>query len=65
MSGMRFQKQATIGLNDVVDHGLEPLLKLTTHLAPGNEGSKIERHDTLLLDGVRDIAVDDALGKAL
>ena len=47
------------------DDALDTLLELTAVLRACNHAGDIERHNTLLEDGVRNIAGDDTLGQSL
>ena len=55
----------TVALGHLIDHALEPLLELTAELRTCNEGAHIQGQKSLGLQGLRDIALDDTLGKAL
>ena len=52
-------------LGEVVEHGLEPLLELAAELGAGDERAEVERQQPLVLEALRHLAVDDALGEAL
>ena len=51
-----------LGLSDLVDDRLEPLLKFALILCSGDEGSHIERVDLLHLQILGHVATHDALG---
>ena len=53
---------AAFGL-DLVEHGLQALLELAAILCTGNQRAHIERHQLLVLQALRHIAVDDAQSK--
>ena len=59
------QHDLALGGSDLLEHGLEPLLKFTAILGPGDQGAHIERHELAVLQGLGHIAIDDALGQPL
>ena len=54
-----------LGVVDLLEHGLEPLLELAAVLGAGDERGQVERDEPLALERVGDIARDDALGEPL
>ena len=54
-----------VGLLDLREHGLQPLLELAAVLRAGEERADVERPDALALQPLGDVAGDDALGEAL
>lgn len=50
---------------DLGEHGLEPLLELTAVLGAGDHGAEVQGDEALVLEGLGDVALDDALGQAL
>ena len=54
-----------LGLGDLLQHGLEPLLELAAVLRAGDHRGQVERHQPLALEALRDVAGDDPLGQAL
>ena len=59
------EDDAAVRVLDLLEHGLEAVLKLAAVLGAGHEGGHVELHDVLVADGGRDVAVDDTLGQAL
>ena len=59
------QDDPALGVLDLLEHGLEPLLELAPELGAGDERAEIERDDPLVLEPLRDVAADDPLGEAL
>ncbi|MCY1298871.1 hypothetical protein D9M70_483760 [compost metagenome] len=55
---------AVFGLH-LVENGLQPLLELAAILRTGNQRAHVERHQPLVLEAFRHVAIDDAQGKAL
>ncbi len=47
-----------------VEHGLQPLLELAAILRAGDQGAHVERHQLLVLEALRHVAVDDAQRQA-
>ena len=54
-----------LGVGDLLQHGLEPLLELAAVLGPGHHGGHVEADDALALQALRHVALDDALGQSL
>ncbi len=54
-----------VGVVDLFEHGLEPLLELAAVHRAGDEGGEVERDELLALERVGDVAGDDALGEPL
>ena len=54
-----------LGVGDLLEHGLEPLLELTAVLGAGDHGAEVQRHQALALQALRDVAGHHALGEAL
>ena len=54
-----------LGVGDLLQHGLEPLLELAAVLGAGHHRAEVERHQPLALEALRDVAGDDPLGQAL
>ena len=44
---------------------MQPLLKVAPELCPGHHGAHVERYDSFIPQGIRDIAIDNALRKTL
>ena len=59
------QDDLALGVLDVLEDGLEPLLELAPELGAGDERAEVERDDPLVLERLGDVAPDDALGEAL
>jgi hypothetical protein len=57
------QHDATLGVLDLLEHGLQPLLELPPELGTGDERAEVERDDALVLEPLRDVAADDPLGE--
>ena len=53
------------GVLDLLEHGLEPLLELAAVLRAGHHRGQVEAEHPAALEGVGDVAGDDALGQAL
>ena len=53
------------GLLHFLEHRLEALLELAAVLGPGDQGAHVEGDDALVLQPLRHVAADDALGQAL
>ena len=54
-----------VGLLDLVEHRLQPLLELTAVLRAGDHRCEIERDEGLAHEACRDVALDDSPRKAL
>jgi hypothetical protein len=52
------------GGGDLLQHGLEPLLELAAELGAGDQRTKVERHQALVLQALRHVAIDDAQRQA-
>src|SRR5690606_24693090 len=52
-----------VGLVDLLEYGLQPLLELAAVLRAGDERREVERHELLVLERVGDVTRDDALGE--
>ena len=59
------QQDAALGLLDLVEHGLQPLLKLSPVLGPGDERPHVQGEDGLVLQTCGYVPLDDALGQPL
>ena len=59
------QHDLPFGGGDLLEHGLEPLLKLTAVLGTGNQRAHVEGDQLAVLQRLGHIAVDDALGQPL
>ena len=55
----------TLGVLDLLEHGLEPLLELAAVLRAGDHRGEVEREQPPALERVGHVAVDDALRQAL
>ena len=54
-----------LGVGDLLQDGLEPLLELAAVLGAGHHRGQVQRHEALALQALRDVAGDDPLGQAL
>ena len=54
-----------LGVGDLLEHGLQPLLELTAVLGAGDHRAEVQRHQALALEALGDVAGDDPLGQAL
>ena len=54
-----------VGVGDLLEDGLEPLLELAPVLGPGHHGREVEGDEPLVLQAFGDVALDDAPGQAL
>ena len=54
-----------LGVGDLLQHGLEPLLELAAVLRAGDHGAEVERDQPLVLQRGGHVAVDDPLGESL
>ena len=59
------ENDAALGGSDFFQKRLEPLLELAAKLRARHHRRKVHRHDALVLERLRHIAVHDALGEAL
>ena len=59
------QDDRALGGGDLVQHRLQPLLELAAVLRAGDQRAHVERHQLLVLQALRHVAVDDAQGQAL
>ena len=59
------KKNNVFALLNLFEHRLQPFLKLTAILSPGNQGTQIERDDLLFLERFRHIAAHNTLGETL
>ena len=59
------QDDPALGVLDLLEDGLEPLLELAPELGPGDERAEIERDDPLVLEPLGHVAADDPLGEPL
>ena len=59
------QNDLALGLFDLVEHRLEPILKFAAVLGTGEHRAEIERHEPLVLERFGHVAGNDALGQAL
>ena len=54
-----------LGVADLLEDGLEPLLELAAVLGAGHHRPQVERHDPLVLERLGHVTLDDPLRKAL
>ena len=54
-----------LGVGDLLEHGLEPLLELAAVLGPGDHRREVERDEPLVAQALGHVALDDAAGQAL
>ena len=59
------QNDLALGLFDLVEHRLEPILKFAAVLGTGEHRTEIERYEPLVLERFGHVAGNDALGQAL
>ena len=59
------EDNAPLGFFHLIEHGLQPLLKLSPVLGPGHQCPHVQGEDGLVLQGGGDISLDDPLGQAL
>ena len=59
------QDDLALGVLDLLEDGLEPLLELAAELGAGDERAEVERDDALVLERLGHVAAHDALGEAL
>ena len=58
------EDDAALGCGHLVDHALETFLKLTLVFRTGNEGTHVQRIEFLVLQILRHVTADDALGES-
>ncbi len=58
------ENDPTLGLLNLVEHGFQPLLELAAEFRPGDQRAHVERHQLLVLQAFRHIAIDNAQGEA-
>ena len=54
-----------LGVGDLLEDRLQPLLELAPVLGAGHHGAEVEGQQPLVLEALGDVAVDDAVGQAL
>ena len=59
------EQDLALALADLLQHGLQPLLKLAPILGAGNQGAHVQGEDGLVLQALGHVAPDDSLGQAL
>ena len=59
------QDDPALGVLDLLEDGLQPLLELAPELGSGDERAEIERDDPLVLEPLGHVAADDPLGEPL
>ncbi len=59
------QDDASLGLLDLLEDGLEALLELAAVRGARDERAHGDRHDAAVAEALRDVAGDDALGESL
>ena len=59
------QDDAAVRRRHLLQHGLEPLLELAAIFRAGDQRAHVERKQLLVLQALRHVAVDDALGQTL
>ena len=59
------EDDAALGTADLLEHGLESLLEFAAVLCAGDQRAHVEGEDRLVLQALRHVAADDALGQAL
>jgi hypothetical protein len=52
-----------LGLFDLLQHGLQPILELAAILGPGDHGAEVERHDALVLQTFGHVSHVDPAGE--
>ena len=57
------QQNPAVGFLNFVEHGLEPLFKLTSVLGARDKGSHVQSEDGLVLQSFRYVSVQDSLGQ--
>ena len=58
------EDDAPVGIGDLLEHRLEPLLELAAVLGAGDERPHVEGHETLVGEPFGDVAAHDALGES-
>ena len=58
------QDDLPLGMLDLVEHGLEPLLELAAILRPRDQRAHVERHERAALEAVGHVAIGDAQREA-
>ena len=58
------QDDVAVGRGDLVEHGLQPLLELAAIFRAGDQRAHVERHQLLVLERFRHVAIDDAQRQA-
>ena len=59
------EQHRVVGVAQLLDDLLEPLLELAAVLGAGDEAADVQRQDALVEQRLRNVARDDALGQAL
>ena len=59
------QDDLALGVLDLLEDGLQPLLELAAELGAGDERAEVERDDALVLEPLGHVAADDPLGEPL
>lgn len=59
------QDDLAFGGFDLLEHGLQPFLELTTELGASHQRAHVEREQLLVLQRLGHVAIDDALGQPL
>ena len=54
-----------LGVGDLLQHRLQPLLELAAVLGPGHHGRQVEGDHALVAQALGHVALDDAVGQAL
>ena len=57
------QDDLALGVLDLLQDSLEPLLELAAELGAGDERTEVERHDPLVLESLWHVPTDDPLGE--
>ena len=58
------QMNLAVRVDDLLDHGLEPVFELAAELGAGDHGAQVDRDQALVLQLVGHVAAHDALGEA-
>src|ERR1019366_5866675 len=53
-----------VGIDDFLDHRFETVFELAAELGAGDHAAEVDRHQLLVLELIRYVAADDALGQA-